>query len=176
MGYFTIGTIEISLDSKSLSRAIMSVRHLKQQLSDAMQELIEKLTDQGVSIAKMQVASLDAVDTGELENSIFGYYDAEMRIGFIVAGALHAFYVEYGTGPMGMDNPHPQAAEAGWHYMVGETIHENLEHPDWGVGWYYPGDDGQKHWTQGQPSRPFMLNTLTWLEEAAEHFGVPLHV
>ena len=35
-------------------------------------------------------------------------------------------------------------------------------------GWVYRSDkDGKFHWTAGFISRPFMYNTLRWLEEAA---------
>ena len=34
--------------------------------------------------------------------------------------------------------------------------------------WIYKSDkDGKFHWSQGYVSRPFMYNTLRWLEEAA---------
>lgn len=179
MSYKTWRTIEMTLDPRSIDRAIREIRECQKQLTDAMTALIRDLSQQGAQIAKMQVASFEAVDSGELEHSIYGYYDPESRIGYVIAGAAHAFYVEYGTGPAGEASPHPEAAEAGWQYMVGE----HLEYGPGGLGWWYHkgsndvfGDpelsDGQGwHWTHGQPSRPFMYNTLVWLEEAAEALG-----
>ena len=171
MSHKTIASINMTLDAKSIDNAIREIRHIQKQLVEAMNDLIQKLADEGVKEAKAQVAAMDAVDTGELERSIYGYYDPESRIGYVIAGAAHAFYVEYGTGPVGEDNPHPEAAEAGWDYNIGPTIHQNEQHPEWGVGWWYPGDDGKPHWTQGQPARPFMYNTMVWLEEAAQALG-----
>lgn len=161
-------TIDIELTRESLSNAIREVRFFQEQLVESMNELIRLLTEQGAEIAKVQVASMDAVDTGELESSIYGYYDPSTRIGYVIAGAAHAFYVEYGTGPVGEASPHPEPGTAAWQYNIGETIGINPRHPDWGEGWWYPGNDGKAHWTSGQPSRPFMFNTLQWLEEAAE--------
>lgn len=161
-------TIDIELTSSSLSRAIREVNLFKRQLAETMNELIRRLTEEGANIARVQVASMDAIDTGELEQSIYGYYDPSTRIGYVIAGAAHAFYVEYGTGPMGADNPHPEPGTAAWEYNIGDSIGLNPRHPEWGEGWWYPGDDGKPHWTSGQPSRPFMFNTLQWLEEAAE--------
>ena len=160
--------IDIELTRASLNHAIREVRLLQRQLAETMNDLIQKLAEEGAQVARIQVASMDAVDTGELEHSIYGYYDPETRIGYVIAGAPHAFYVEYGTGPIGEENPHPAPETANWQYDIGPTIHELPNHPEWGRGWWYPGDDGKRHWTQGQPSRPFMLNTLQWLEEAAE--------
>ena len=171
MSHKTIASINMTLDAKSIDNAIREIRHIQWQLVDAMNDLIQKLADEGVKEAKAQVAAMDAVDTGELERSIYGYYDPESRIGYVIAGAAHAFYVEYGTGPVGEDNPHPEPERAGWDYNIGPTIHQNIQHPEWGVGWWYPGDDGKAHWTQGQPSRPFMYNTMVWLEEAAQALG-----
>ena len=117
----------------------------------------------------MQVASFDAVDSGELEHSIYGYFDPESRIGYVIAGAPHAFYVEYGTGIIGQYSPHPWAGDENWTYDVnGHGM----------GGWYYlKGTDetfsaiGETWWTRGQPAKPFMYNTFVWLEEAAQALG-----
>ena len=161
----------MELTARSISKAIQEVYECRDQLIEAVEQLIRQLTEQGTQIAKIQVASMEAVDTDELEQSIYGYYDPQSRIGYVIAGAAHAFYVEYGTGPIGEASPHPEPDRVGWEYNIGPTIHLNEKHPEWGVGWYYPGDDGKWHWTQGQPSRPFMYNTFVWLEEAAESLG-----
>ena len=164
--------IDIELTKSSLNNAIKEVQFFQKQLVESMNELIRMLSDQGADVARIQVASMDAVDTGELGHSIYGYYDPETRIGYVIAGAPHAFYVEYGTGPIGEENPHPAPETANWQYNIGDTIGPaeilNPRHPEYGDGWWYPGDDGKPHWTSGQPSRPFMFNTLQWLEEAAE--------
>lgn len=179
MSYKTWRTIEFSLNRRSIDHAIREIEACQQQLRDAMNRFIEDLAHQGAEIAKMQVASFDAVDSGELEHSIYGYFDPQSRIGYVIAGAAHAFYVEYGTGPRGMNEPHPEAAEAGWEYMIGKSIKDGPG----GLGWWYnkgsddtfsdpelSGGEGW-HWTHGQPSRPYMYNTLIWLEEAAEALG-----
>lgn len=168
-------TIDIELTPKSLNNAIKELERFQKMFTESMNELIQKLTEEGVKVAKIQVASMDAVDTGQLENSIYGYYDPSSRIGYVIAGAAHAFYVEYGTGIIGAIEQHPMAAEAGWEYMVGDHITIG---PGGHIGWWYNKDsDGDNvfrgetknfHWTRGQPARPFMFNTMQWLEEAAE--------
>lgn len=169
MSHKTIASINMTLDAKSIDNAIREIRHIQEQLVEAMNDLIQKLADEGVKEAKAQVAAMDAVDTGELERSIYGYYDPESRIGYVIAGAPHAFYVEYGTGIIGAIEQHPEASEAGWEYMVGEHITIG---PGGHIGWWYKSDkDGKLHWTRGQPARPFMYNTMVWLEEAAQALG-----
>lgn len=176
MSYKTWRNIEMTLDRNSINRAIREIRDCQRQLTEAMAELVQKLAEQGAQVAKMQVAGFDAVDSGELEHSIYGYYDPESRIGYVIAGAAHAFYVEYGTGVIGQNSPHPEAAEAGWQYAIGGSIFTTK---DGRVGWVYnkssdgvfSGEKNDWHFTEGQPSRPFMYNTLVWLEEAAEALG-----
>lgn len=147
-------TITFSLDSASINRAIKEVERYKEDLQRACQELIERLTDDGVQIAKMQVVSLGAFDTGELESSIMGYYSPNLRAGIVKTDAWHALFVEYGTGVVGKSNQHPMPD--GWEYDVNN-------HGD--KGWVYHSDrDGKFHWTKGMPSRPFMYNTMRELE------------
>lgn len=175
MGYKTWRSIEMTLDPKSIKQALRELEECKRQLTVVLEDLVRKLADQGAQVAKMQVASFDAVDSGELEHSIYGYYDPGSRIGYVIAGAPHAFYVEYGTGIIGAIEKHPLAAEAGWEYMVGEHIKVG---PGGHIGWWYDkssdgvfSGSGDYHWTRGQPARPFMYNTFVWLEEAAQALG-----
>lgn len=161
MSVKTIGSIEMTLDPGSIQKAITEVRHVQEQLVLAMNELMDKLATEGAQIAKAEVVAMGAVDTGELERSIYGHFDSLTRIGYVIAGAAHAFYVEYGTGVYGN---HPEAKAAGWSY-------DPKGHGD--GGWFYLSDrDGQVHWTRGMVSRPFMYNTLTWMEEAARALGM----
>lgn len=148
-------TITFELDSKSIGRAVKQVEQYRKDLENACQELVARLTDAGEQIAKLQVISLGAFDTGELESSIIGYYSPSLRAGLVKAGAWHAVFVEYGTGVVGQSNQHP--IPEGWSYDVSG-------HGD--SGWVYKSDrDGNFHWTNGMPSRPFMYNTLRELEQ-----------
>lgn len=158
MSYKVLKSIHMDLSTQSINQAIREVKLLRDDLKAKCWELVKALTMEGAEIAKMQVASLDAVDTGELEQSIQGLFFPSERCGFVIANCPYAIYVEYGTGIIGRDEPHPEA-EGKWDYDVKQ--HDIL-------GWIYRSDkDGKFHWTQGYVSRPFMYNTLRWLEEAA---------
>jgi len=168
MSYKILKTIDMDLSPKSIDNAIRELKRFQTDLKKTMWELIEKLTMEGAEIAKMQVASMDAVYTGQLESSIQGLFFPSERCGFVIADTPYAIYVEYGTGAVGAGEepgpngergePHP-AAEGNWNYDV---KHHGKE------GWVYLNDnDGKYHWTKGYVSRPFMYNTLRWLEEAA---------
>jgi len=146
--------IIFGLSTKEINRAIRELEQYKKELNRKTSLLIEALTDRGVEIAKAQIRELGAVYTGELEESITGYFNPTVQVGIIRAGAPYAIYVEFGTGIVGAGSPHP--APAGWRYDVNN-------HGE--AGWWYFNDRDQKwHWTKGIKSRPFMYNTVQILE------------
>lgn len=158
--------IRFSLNEKDIDRAIREVKHFRTEFLEKCSRLVEALTDRGVEVAKVEVARLDAVYTGELMNSIEGYYSPTYNVGIIKAGAYYAAYVEFGTGVVGSRSPHPNPQ--GWQYDINQ-------HGD--KGWVYHDDEsGEFRWTKGFKSRPFMYNTARQLEKeckkiAKEVFG-----
>ena len=153
--------IRFKLSLREIDRAIKEVEKFKQEFLEKCNRLIEALTDEGVEIAKVEVAALDAVYTGELMNSIEGYYSPTYNVGIIKAGAYYAAYVEFGTGVVGKGSPHPNPQ--GWQYDVND-------HGD--SGWvYYDDDSGGFKWTRGFKSRPFMYNTARQLEKECKRIS-----
>lgn len=176
MGQFVLKNIEMTLDPKSIRAAIKEVKKLQEDLGKALHELVRVLTDQGVEIAKIEISSLGAVDTSLLFESIEGVYNPETHVGIVMAAVSYAIYVEYGTGIVGAENPHPEPEKIGWDY----DIHEHGEGGWWypsPTGWYVPKDGVTNEegwslaWTKGMPARPFMYNTLKELEVEAEISG-----
>lgn len=146
--------ITCTLDAHDIDRAIKELQQYKREFREKCDRLIEALTDEGAQIARVQVTALDAIYTGELKNSIEGYYSPTTNIGIIRAGAYYAAYVEFGTGVVGSRSPHPDPQ--GWQYDVNG-------HGD--SGWvYYDEESGDFRWTKGFKSRPFMYNTARELE------------
>ena len=158
--------IKFSLDEKDIDRAIKEVKQFEKEFFKKCNLLVEELTNYGVEVAKLEVVKLDAIYTGELWNSIEGYYSPTYNVGIIKAGAYYAAYVEFGTGVVGKASPHPNPED--WSYDVNE-------HGD--AGWvYYDDYTGKFRWTKGFKSRPFMYNTARQLERdckkiAEEVFG-----
>ena len=153
--------IRFSLNEKDIDRAISDLKKFKSEFLKKCDSLIEALTDYGVEVAKIEVEQLDAVYTGELMNSIVGYYSPTYNVGIIKAGAYYAAYVEFGTGVVGSQSPHPNPQ--GWQYDVNN-------HGD--KGWvYYDEDGGKFRWTKGFKSRPFMHNTARDLEKNCERIA-----
>lgn len=158
--------IKFKLSESEIDRAIKEVKQFKKEFLQKCNELVAALTDYGVEVARVKVAELDAVYTGELMNSIDGYYSPTFNVGIIKAGAYYAAYVEFGTGVVGSRSPHPNPD--GWAYDVNSHGDE---------GWvYYDDETGKFRWTKGFKSRPFMYNTARQLEKdcariAREVFG-----
>ena len=158
--------VSCTLDTKDIQRAIKELKAYKREFLDRCNQLVEALTDYGVDVAKVQVSQLDAYYTGELMNSIEGYFSPTTHVGIIKAGAYYAAYVEFGTGVVGSRSPHPDPQ--GWQYDVNAHGDE---------GWvYYDDDSGNFRWTKGFKSRPFMYNTAREIEKncakiAKEVFG-----
>ena len=147
--------ISVSLSEDSITEAIRTLENYKRELTDKVASLVEALTDHGVEIAKVQVRALGASYTGELEDSITGYFSPTFGVGVIKAGAPYAVYVEFGTGVVGESKPHPKAGDF-WEYDINEHGES---------GWvYYNNRDQKWHWTKGIESRPFMYNTVQILE------------
>lgn len=149
--------------------SISSIRNLQKDLVRYQEYLVNKaarlakrLSELGVDIAQVQIADLDAIFTGELIASIQSKYKDSTKFGSIfavVADSSHAVFVEFGTGQRGVDKPYPYPLpdSVSWDYNVGKTIRQNAVTGRY--YWFYPGQDGLWHYTEGLPSRPFMYLT-----------------
>ena len=165
--------------------SVDGIANLRKQLQDyknntlqtKLKEFVRKLAEEGVEVAQGNIASLEAIFTGELFNSIHtrdGGSTKDSAIFFVIADSEHAAFVEYGTGQRGEENPYPYDFPEGvqWDYNSGSTI---IEFSPGEYGWFYPRD-GKWYFTQGMPSRPFMYETAITLSQrvkkiAKEVFG-----
>lgn len=154
--------IKAELSISSIRQLQKELEKYKDSLTFKCRLLAEKLSERGVEIARVQIADLDAIFTGELIQSLHSEYKGSTPYGVIfavVADSSHAVFVEFGTGQRGEDKPYPYPLPEGvsWDYNVGKTIRQN---PVTGrYYWFYPGQDGKWHYTEGMPSRPFMYLT-----------------
>ena len=147
--------------SSSISAAIRELRLYQSDIAYKCKVLARRLAEIGVEVARVHVADLDAIYSGELLSSIKAEYDGNVPDGaswMVVTDCPWAFYVEFGTGIVGAGSPHPNPGIAGWKYDVNQ-------HGD--LGWYY-FKDGEWHWTKGMPSRPFMYRAAMDLRSRIE--------
>ena len=140
-------TITFTLDSASIEAAVTELNNFIDNVRQMMGELVKQLTEQGVQIAMTNIASFGAVDTGELSDSMWGFYDEDAHVGIIRSNAYYAVFVEYGTGIVGSMAAHPDLAGE-WLPPGGWTYDHNGHGEN---GWFYTSDrDGKRHWTRGQ--------------------------
>jgi phage gpG-like protein len=146
--------ITIQLSEASINQAIKELNAYKRELSRKATLLVQRLIDAGVEIAKQEVLTLGAFDSGELRDSLDGLMYTDGAHGIIFTNCGHAAFVEFGTGVVGAESPHPTMP---WQYDVNE-------HGE--AGWvYYDEKQGRFRWTKGMPSRPYMYLTARQLEE-----------
>ena len=158
------------LSQSSIQNAIKQLRAYQDSLTYKCQMVAQKLAENGVEIARVQIADLDAVFTSELLSSIHSEYEGSTKGGgvwAVVAGTDHALMVEFGTGIVGKQSPYPVELPDGvtWNYASGKTIRQLA---DGRYGWFYPSDDGNWYFTEGMPSRPFMYYTSLQLMKLVE--------
>lgn len=102
----------------------------------------------------------EAFDTGRLYESCDGSVIAtsDLVVVEVTNKAPYAKYVEFGTGPKGKASPHP----------LGGSYRDD--------GWVYKSEkDGEFHYTEGMPARPFMYPTFKkYEEEITKRIGADL--
>ena len=159
----------MNLSVSSVQSVINEIRKYQDDLNRKCEEFCQRLADEGVILAKTKIMQYPAIYTGELLGSIKDEPGAAITNGaywLIYTGCEWAPYVEFGTGLVGSQNPHPDTGLASWKYDVNE-------HGE--AGWFY-FREGEWHWTKGMPSRPFMYETARDLRNlvpkiAKEVFG-----
>jgi len=157
--------INISLSTHGIDLAIEAIENYEAVLQEKCSLFCEEMARRGAAYAQSEIRVMDAVDTGQLMNSINikpGDVIPNGATWIIYTDCPYAQYVEYGTGPRGQEKPHPD----------GRGTYRSTP-------WVYYNDRIQKFLTtSGMGSRPFMYNTWEYLktdklvrEVAKEVFG-----
>lgn len=138
-----------------------SIENAKQQLMQkadkidgGSREAVQKLTQIGYEY----LMTIVPIESGDLADSISWEYDEATNTGRIVIGADYAIFVEYGTGVVGANNPHPEPAP-GWAYDV--NAHGEK-------GWtYFDEKQNRYRWTKGEPAHAFVFRTREYMKNLA---------
>lgn len=157
-------TIELTLTPASINKAVREIEKFQKQLENWVNDLIRRLVEEGITVAKMNVMHMNAVLTGALEESIKGVFFPEERMGVIFTDVPYALFVEYGTGIVGAGTNVGELPEG--------YVHDYNHHGE--SGWWYLMDvDGRQtiRWTKGMVARPYMYETLRWLQDNAAHIA-----
>ena len=168
-----LGKISLTLDPKSIEKAITEVKLFQKRLREAVKELTKWLTEQGQDVVQAQIIDMNAIDTTLLLNSVYTFFRG--RTGHVQVTSPYAIYVEYGTGILGSGHPEGN----GWRdppppSYKGKTYDRYDSQGHGESGWFYPYGEGQVRWTQGMVTRPFMYMSMLVLERMAEEYGVTI--
>lgn len=161
----------MSLSTKSIEAAIKEVKGRKRYTERRIALICDKLQKRAVELCKDNLAAFGAIQDQDLYDSI--HADAICEAGkfriFLRANAKHASFVEFGTGIVGAQNPHPQAGkwgggtykDGGWYTQADGKDMQAL------YGWepHVARDGNIIYFTAGQPAKPFMYNTMVQLRE-----------
>lgn len=150
--------IQVQLTKDSINSAIKEITDYKHELLRKVGELGETLVSEGIFSVKTWIIAYDAVETGNLLDSIEGVFNTTTGKGFIRTNSDHAAYVEYGTGVRGAEASGTSPDKpSDWDYDINNHGHD---------GWYYY-DHGWRRWTKGMPPRPFMWQAAQELADKA---------
>lgn len=133
--------ITITLDNRSIDKAIKELRQYEAWLKKKTDELCRELAGMGAYIA--QIKFNDAVYDGVNDVSV-RIEDGKNGAVAVVATGRATLFIEFGTG-VRHGETHPEAAELGFTrggYGHGYGSQER--------GWWYTGNNGG---TNGQPTR-----------------------
>ena len=165
-------TIKVDLNgADGIKNAIKDLQKYKRRVEKNARLLVQKLTDEGASIARIKIVNMGAYYSGELLSGVSGYYSPSLNAGFVKVASDHVAFVEFGTGIVGQNSPHKNGeylSKASWSYASGTKIFTTK---DGRVGWIYPTDDGGFRFTEGMPSRPFMYETALELRSKCEQMA-----
>lgn len=137
-----------SLDS--VSSAINYLQRYRNNSEITDKSAIQELTQKGYNY----MISIVREETGELKNSITWEFKTSNQKGIIKVGSDYGIFVEYGTGIVGKNSPHPNAQ--GWRYDV-----NNHGINGW---WYFDDKQNRFRWTRGQSANAFIYKTVKLLE------------
>jgi hypothetical protein len=167
-----VKTITVDLNKEnSIKNAIKELKQYKRDVENKTRLLVQRLTDEGASIARVKIVNMGAYYSGELLSGVNGYYSPSLNAGFVKVASDHVAFVEFGTGVIGKNSPHKNGeylSKAAWSYASGTKIFTTK---DGRVGWIYPTDDGGFRFTEGMESRPFMYETALELQSKCEQMA-----
>jgi len=162
-------TITFDLSVAGIDKALAELEQFKKDFIAAADAVIRELSENlGIRFQIVSIASLGAVDQGGLSDGAYGEYDPQTRVGIVTNNAYYAVFVEYGTGVVGAASPYVGPATVTSVSANGYGPYSAYDQNGHGEeGWIYKGSDGKRHWTAGQPSRPFFYTMMRQLADAA---------
>ena len=144
--------IKIDLSTQSINKTIEALKMAEVELQSKCDEFCHRMAELGAGWAQYEIHEYKAEDTLTLLNSIQiepGDVIPNGASWIIYTDCPYAQFVEYGTGPIGSMNPHPDGRG---NYRSTPWTYFNPRYKKWVK-------------TSGMESRPFMFNTWEYLQQ-----------
>ena len=148
--------IKINLSQKDIKAAILNIKKLKDNFGSINEKVLEDIEQEGLNAINSSLSGSN-FEFSEPVSAFGNRQDNKVEIGI---RGNQAIYEEYGTGTIGMNNPHPDKPSSLNPYNSGKTIRSNEKStsqasangiPVSGLYWTYKYN-GQKIYTQGRPA------------------------
>lgn len=146
--------MKITVEYTDLGRLLTRFNKIKEEMDRIPESIIDGLLEEGERIMSGNINMPEVADSVTSYASLVSKNSAE---GYITAEHESAVYLEYGTGIVGVWNPHPELP-AGWVYDSNEHGYS---------GWVYWDSSGRKRWTMGLASNQFVLKTREELQRVS---------
>ena len=157
--------IKVNLaDSKSFKFAEQYLYQMETETKKAVQDSLHEIGERVKNHLIEELCEMGLCDSSFINQIVVKQYGKGLSV---YVTSQHMMYVEFGTGIVGSNDPHPNTSfmDESWEYDINHHGEK---------GWWYPttsrdknknkkvGANGQLYaFTKGQRSRPFMYNT--WL-------------
>lgn len=153
--------MDFKVDLNHINKTIENLNKFSEQYTRCIDDGLDEVAIKTKAKAREYLASHPSKKSGSLIASDVANKLEVEEIGWgtervirVSSSSDHADFVEFGTGIVGQENPHPNPD--GWEYDVnghGEA------------GWIYIDKlENKKRWTAGMEARPYIYPTYLWLK------------
>lgn len=160
--------IEISLDSKSIDKAIKEIENYKQDMLKKLEIFRKRLADELSTDAQSGFNGAvvdDLIKGGSRKPEVTVSVTNESNVSVVIADGKDAIFVEFGAGVYhnGSEgsSPHPKGAELG--FTIGTYGHGYGKRKAWGYL-----ENGEPKVTRGTPASMPMYNAMKLVISKAE--------
>ncbi|MEG0138200.1 MAG: hypothetical protein RR708_04375 [Bacilli bacterium] len=146
--------IKCELSVKSINDAIKEIKEYKAKVNKDIKSIPKLLAKVGLDKLNTEISSISDTDGNDLGNASIEYGDNYSRIYHI---GKQVYFLEFGTGYIGKDNPHVKSYLMKKGYATGQMIGEN------GL-WSYYNKNGELISTQGIPAQMQVYETAVHIK------------
>ncbi|MEG1106681.1 MAG: hypothetical protein RSD63_08225 [Eubacterium sp.] len=163
--------VKTQLRTASIQRSIRELESYKGELSVKIDHFMKFIAYEAEKYCKSicPVGLGTGEGGGHLRDSIKAVYDPSTKIITVRAGSYWAVFVEYGTGIVGKNSPHPDPGSwkyrgtEYWVYPITRSTYEAMKSEGMPVSMNKSGQCFAA--TKGMESRPFMYMTAQFIND-----------